>query len=367
MERKMKVAIYNGIGNVSMEEREIPIIANEDVLVKILRAGICGSDTGAYVHGGEPTGIFPGRPFGHEMVGKIVEVGRDVKDIQLGDIVFVEPLHACKAGTIMCDMIGAFSEYVKVENAKVNYNIFQLDKNIDLDTAAIIEPVCVGTKAATCMEPKLDDKVVVLGAGTIGLSAAAALVSRGMKNVTVVDKVAWRLAKAKEIGAMTIDTSKDNMIDKLVEYYGQAVNNGSNMKFVDPILLNQFIEYCKSVGMNLAGKIPDVDLVVDAAGAFPLLDECFSNSKHGCKFSIAAVYGRKLELSGGTFIKNEPIIRGSQAYDADVIKEVIESVLKKTPIKTIITKKFKHEDFPQAIKEASDTSKNIKVIIDYEM
>lgn len=106
MQGTMKCAIYHGIKNVTVEERPIPQIGAKDILVKNLRAGICGSDTGAWLHGGEPTGIFPGQQFGHEAVSQVVEKGSRVgDDINIGDIVFIDPATASKVGLIMADMI----------------------------------------------------------------------------------------------------------------------------------------------------------------------------------------------------------------------------------------------------------------------
>ncbi len=93
MDKMMKCGIYKGIKDVVIEERLIPKITEKDVLVKSLRAGICGSDTGAYLYGGEASGIFKNQPFGHEMVGRVVEVGSEVEGFNIGDIVFVEPVH----------------------------------------------------------------------------------------------------------------------------------------------------------------------------------------------------------------------------------------------------------------------------------
>lgn len=98
-----------------------------------------------------------------------------------------------------------------MEDAKVNYNVYPLGKDVDLDAAVLIEPLSVGTKGAVCTNPALTDHVVVLGAGTIGLSAAAGLIARGMKDVCVVDRDPWRLSIAKELGALTIDTSVEDM------------------------------------------------------------------------------------------------------------------------------------------------------------
>lgn len=369
MEGKMNCAIYYGVKDVRMEQRDIPQIGDNDVLVKILRAGICGSDTGSYLHGGEPYGVFSGQQFGHEMVGKIVERGKDVdENIHLEDIVFVDPMRAHRSGSFKADMTGAFSEYVKVEDAKINENIYILDKNINLDSAALIEPVSVGTQGAICLEPKKDSKVVILGAGTIGLSAAAGLIARGMKNVVVVDMVDWRLEKAKQLGAMTINTKEGDLKEQLINIFGEAPTAALNPADIEPDLLQKVMEFVQKSGISLGSKLPDVDYFVDAAGAVSLLQECFNMGKYGTQYSIVAVYGKEIPLNGSMFIMNQALIRGSKGYNTNTILEVIDHIeKKKTPIETIITKKFAHKDFPQAIKEASDTTQNIKVIIDYEM
>ena len=94
----------------------------------------------------------------------------------------------------------------------------------------------------------------------------------------------------------------------------------------------------------------------------------FSLGKFGTKYSIVAVYGKEIPLSGNMFIANEAMIRGSKGYNTNTIQEVIQMIEKNDiPVKTMITKKYSHKDFPQAIEAASDVTKNIKVIIDYEM
>lgn len=370
MKGMMNCAIYYGVGDVRMEQRPIPQIGEKDVLVKILRAGICGSDTGAYLYGGEAAGIFKGQQFGHEMIGRIVEKGKDVADdIQVDDIVFVDPLVASKTGIFMADMTGGFSEYVKVEEARTNYNIYVLDENIDLDAAAIIEPLSVGTRGATCTNPGLNDKVVILGAGTIGLSAAASLIARGMKNVVVVDQVDWRLDKAASLGAHVINTSKENMVEKLIEYFGALPHSAPfRPEDLDPNLLMQVMEFAKKANLSFSSQLPDIDLVVDCAGALPLLQQCFNLAKPKTKYVIVAVYHKEIVLNPNIFIMNEPVVTASKGYVHETIVEVIDHITKeKTNIKTIVTKKFKHADFVEAMKAACDAKNNIKVIIDYDM
>ena len=368
MQGTMKCAVYYGPKNVKMEEHPIPQISENDVLVKVLRAGICGSDLTAWNYGGEPTGIFPGHPFGHEFVGRIVEKGSKVgKDIAIGDIVFVEPMRATRAGTLMTDMLGGFGEYVKVENAKTHHNIYILGKNVDLDSAALIEPFSVGAKGAICLNPKKDENAVVLGAGPIGLSAAATLIARGLKNVVVVDRVGWRLKIAEQLGAKTVDTSCQDLQATLLELLGEVPKQAMDMSVVDPALLQQIFAYTQKAGVSFDSKTPNVDLVIDAAGAAPLLTSMIAISKHGTRFSIVAVYKNNIEISGAAFVMNEPMIRGSQGYTPEVIEEVIGYIVnRKVDAKKMVTAKFKHADFVEAIASAADANKNIKVLIEYD-
>lgn len=203
------------------------------------------------------------------MVGKVVKKGENVSCVEVGDIIFAEPNGARKAGTIMADMLGAFSECLKVENPQVGENIFVLDPNINLDAAVVIEPLSVGTQGAICTEPTNDDKVVILGAGTIGLSAAAGLIARGAKNVVVVDRDQWRLNKANELGAKTINTSEENLAEKLLAYFGEAKTGTTiDPSALAPDLLKQIIEFSQRANLSLDAKKPAIDLVVDCAGAF---------------------------------------------------------------------------------------------------
>lgn len=339
MAKMMKSAIYYGVQDVRVEERPIPTVGPTDVLVKVLRAGICGSDVGIYMHGGENYGLFPGSPFGHEMVGEVVEKGSMVgSDISIGDRVFVDPVMSQRGGIAGSIMAGAFSEYALVQDAKVGVNLYQLDKNMDLDKAVIIEPMSVGVQGAVAFQPKVTDKAVVLGAGPIGLSAAAGLIGRGLKTVIVVDINEARLEKAQKLGAKTINTKMENLKDKLIEICGA------------------FPGYF---------PLPDVDLYVDAAGAPSLLAEVFGYARYGAKYAIIAVFGQ-VTLPGQPFIAAQPIIYGSQGYTHDTIVEVIDHLSQnKTDIASIVTNKFKHSEMNEALKYAA-SGKGIKVIIDYE-
>ena len=339
MSKMMKCAIYYGVQDVRIEERPVPQVGDGDVLIKVLRAGICGSDVGIYMHGGENYGLFPGSQFGHEMVGKVVEKGSSVdSDISVGDLMFVDPVMSQRGGVGGSIMAGAFSEYALVQDAKIGVNLYKLDKNVNLDKAVIIEPMSVGVQGAVAFNPKSTDKAVVLGAGPIGLSAAAGLIGRGLKNVAVVDINDFRLQKAEQLGAKTVNTKKEGLKDKLISCFGAVPGYF---------------------------PVPDVDLYVDAAGAPALFAEAFGYARPGTKYGIVAVFNQ-ITIPGQPFIAAQPIIYGSQGYTHDTIVEVIEHITQnKTDIASIVTDKFAHADINEAIKRAA-SGNGIKVIIDYE-
>jgi len=114
----MRALIYRGVRDVRVESRPIPACGPDDVIVRTVRAGICGSDTTAYLHGGENMMILPGREFGHEVVGYVWKKGERVTGVQEGDRVFAEPIQSVKDPS-EANMAGAFSQYMKVNHACV--------------------------------------------------------------------------------------------------------------------------------------------------------------------------------------------------------------------------------------------------------
>ncbi len=205
----MKGAVYYGIEDVKIEERPKPTPGPKDVIVKNVCAGICGTDISAYYHGGEPYGIKPNHIFGHEMAGYVVEVGSEVNDISVGMRCFVNPVTIKVPGSApaieIADMAGAFGEYVLVEEAKIDYNIFPLPENVTFEEAAIIEPFNVGNRAVNNGHAKPGEKCVVYGAGPIGLCAVASLKGKGIKDIVVIDLNNRRLTVAKKMGCYTFN------------------------------------------------------------------------------------------------------------------------------------------------------------------
>lgn len=214
MEGKMKVALMNGIGKMGFEEREIPKVKDNEVLVKLDYVGICGSDL-HYYESGRIGDYIVEPPFvlGHEPGGVVVEAGKDVSHLKVGDRVALEPgktcgyCEFCKTGRYnLCpDVIffatppvdGVFQEYV----AHTADLCFKLPENVSTLEGALIEPLAVGFHAAMQGGARAGQTAVVMGAGCIGLVSMMALKAMGVSKVYVVDIMQKRLEKAMELGA----------------------------------------------------------------------------------------------------------------------------------------------------------------------
>lgn len=237
MEKKMKVAVMNGVGKMGFVEREIPQPADNEVLVKLEYVGICGSDMHYYETG--RIGDYVVKPpfvLGHEPGGVVVEVGKNVTHLKVGDRVALEPgktcghCEYCREGKYnLCpDVVffatppvdGVFQEYVAHEAALC----FKLPENVDTLEGALIEPLAVGFHAANQGGAHAGQTAVVFGAGCIGLVSMMALKAEGVSRVYVVDIMQKRLDKAMELGATgvinSMNTDVQEEIGRLTEGKG---------------------------------------------------------------------------------------------------------------------------------------------------
>ncbi|MBC2241486.1 zinc-dependent alcohol dehydrogenase [Listeria booriae] len=336
----MKAAVYYGEKGIRIEDKEVPRIGEKDVLVRNLRAGICGTDINIVRTGAGDRGISIGAEFGHEMVGEIVEVGAEVsKQITTGMIVGINPITAKRVGRRKSLEASGFSEYVLIEDAALDYNLYDMGKAVSLDAAVLMEPMSVGRHGAFRTNPKRSDKIVVLGAGPIGISAAASLIAEGFLNVCVVDTNDWRLQKAKHIGASVLNTMQQDLAKGLSEHFGE---------------------------LNVYGQqVPDVDIFIDAAGAPILFESVMQIIKPGAQISIIAVYKEEVPVSLAQVMSKEVSIQGASGYTDTDIRKVVDHIKnEKTDIATMVTQVFKLKDIEEAFRVAIKGEGTVKVIID---
>lgn len=214
-------------------DSEMPAYGPDDVLVSIVRNGICGSDM-ALFH--DPTlggTLNPTLPIvlGHECSGYIAAVGKNIKHFREGDPVTLEPgvpcgkckycmngrYNICPNVTFMAAppfKTGSLSKYV-VHPANLT---FKLHDKMDITEGALIEPLSVGLYASRRAQVGLGSSILILGAGTIGLMTLMSCVAMGAKDITVVDIFESRLNKALTLGATRIINSKnDSVIETVYE------------------------------------------------------------------------------------------------------------------------------------------------------
>ncbi len=236
MKGTMKVGIMLGIGKIGYETRDIPQPKDNEVLVKLEYVGICGSDLHYYETGAiGPYVVQPPFVLGHEPGGVVVEVGKTVKHLKVGDRVALEPgktcghCEFCRRGEYnLCpDVIffatppvdGVFQEYVAHEADLC----FKLPDHVSTLEGALIEPLAVGFHAANQGGAHAGQSAVVFGAGCIGLMSMMALKAEGVSRVYMVDVQPARLQKALELGAdAVINSSTEDAPEALLRLTQQA-------------------------------------------------------------------------------------------------------------------------------------------------
>lgn len=267
MEGKMKTAVMLGIGEMGFEERDIPQVKDDEVLVKLEYVGICGSDLHYYETGAIGNYVVePPFVLGHEPGGTVVEVGKNVTHLKAGDRVALEPgktcghCEFCKTGRYnLCpDVVffatppvdGVFQEYVAHEADLC----FKLPNNVSTLEGALIEPLAVGFHAAIQGDAHLGQKAVVMGAGCIGLVSMMALKARGVSEVYVVDIMEKRLKKALELGA-------DGVINGAEENVEQKIRQITDGRGVDLVIETAGTEITTRQAISIAKKGSNIVLV----------------------------------------------------------------------------------------------------------
>lgn len=345
MHGKMKVAVMLGTGKMGFEERDIPKAKDDEVLVKLEYVGICGSDLHYYETGAIGDYVVePPFVLGHEPGGTVVEVGKNVKHLKVGDGVALEPgktcghCEFCKTGRYnLCpDVVffatppvdGVFQEYVAHE-ADLCY---KLPDNVSTLEGALIEPLAVGFHAAIQGDAHLGQRAVVMGAGCIGLVSMMALKARGVSEVYVVDIMEKRLEKALELGATgVINGAEEDVLERVKE-----LTDGAGMDLVietagTEITTRQAIHMAKKgsnivlVGYSKSGEMTlPMSLVLDKELTFKTV----FRYRHIYPMAIDAVAAGKVNLKGiVTDVFGLDEVQKAMDYSvnnkADIVKAVI--------------------------------------------
>ncbi|MHC5033438.1 MAG: NAD(P)-dependent alcohol dehydrogenase [Planctomycetota bacterium] len=213
--RETMNAVYlEGVGKFALREVPVPEPGPGEVRVAVKSVGVCGSDIHYYEHG--RIGKFVVEEpiiLGHECAGEVVELGPDVRLLQVGDRVALEPgvpcrrCEHCLSGRYNICPDVAFMATPPVDGAFCEFVVspedfaYKLPESVSTEAGATIEPLSVGLHAVNLVRLRPGENVAVLGAGPIGLLAVAAARAAGACDIAAVDLVPMRLDAARQMGA----------------------------------------------------------------------------------------------------------------------------------------------------------------------
>jgi 2-desacetyl-2-hydroxyethyl bacteriochlorophyllide A dehydrogenase len=244
---------------ISLEVEQPKIKDADEVLVKVKRVGICGSDMHIF-HGTNPLATYP-RVVGHEVAGEVVAVGENVTKLKAGDHVVVEPIsycgecYACRKGRPnVCEKLSVFGVHedggMREFFVLPEKQLHAVDPSLDWDEIVLAEPYTIGAQANWRGKVEEGDTVLIQGAGPIGICALKMAKHLGAK-VMVSDLKEERLAFAKENGAdWTIDAGNESVEEKVMEYTN---GEGANV-VIDAVCLPPTFELGPKVA-SIAGTV----------------------------------------------------------------------------------------------------------------
>ncbi|WP_333813921.1 zinc-dependent alcohol dehydrogenase [Muricomes intestini] len=249
----MKVLCLPEAGKLEVREFLKPNVRPGYAVVKILRCGICGSDVTAY-RGVNPTMKYPVNGLGHEGVGIIEEVGENDRGLKTGDRVTLEPYIPCNK-CYMCRQ-GRFNNCTDIRVCGVHKEgmmseyflqpvnqIYKIPDEMSFEHAVLVEPLTIGLHANTRAHVSKGEKVVIFGAGVIGLMAAFGSIHYGAEPI-LIDVVQERLDYAKSHGIPYIFNSREGGVP---EFLSEVTNSKMPDAMIDctgaPAILEQMHDY----------------------------------------------------------------------------------------------------------------------------
>ena len=326
-----------------LEEMPQPGVAANDVLIKVDRTGICGTDLHIYKWDDWADKTVPvPLVVGHEFVGEIVEIGSDVRDFSVGELVSGEGhvvcghCRNCMAGRrhlcndtagIGVTRPGAFAEYIALPQT----NVWVHKPGINLDVASIFDPFGNATHS-TLSFPVLGEDVLVTGAGPIGIMSAAIARHAGARHVVITDVNEYRLDLAKSMGVTrAVNVANESLADVQKEL---GMDEGFD------------------VGLEMSGN-PDA------------FNEMLANMSHGGKIAMLGIPEKEMAIDWNTVVFNMLTIKGIYG------REMYETWYKMTVmlegglnIAPVITHRFKFTDFQQGF-ETALSGESGKVILEW--
>lgn len=331
-------------GKIEFREIETPVPKAGEVLIRIMKIGVCGSDIHVW-HGKHPFTSYPVTQ-GHEVSGEIAALGAGVENLEVGQKVTIQPqvvcgkCYPCRHGKYnLCETLkvmgfqttGVASEYFAVDAAKVT----PLPQEMSFDEGAMIEPLAVAVHAVRKFGDMQGMRVAVLGAGPIGILVAQAAKGMGAESVLITDISDLRLEKARQCGVdFCVNTREADFGEALVSSFG-----------------------------------PDkADVIYDCAGNNVTMGQAIRCARKGSTIILVAVFAGMAEVDLAVLNDHELDLNTTMMYRNEDYLEAIELVrASKVDLKPLISKHFAFCDYAEAYRYIDENRETtMKVIIDVQ-
>ena len=317
--------MYYNNRDVRLEEMDVPSVGAGDLLMEVKACGICGSDIMEWYRIKRAPLVL-----GHEVTGDVVEIGKDVQDFSVGEIVSGEGhvvcghCRNCMAGRrhlcndtagIGVTRPGAFAEYISLPQT----NVWEHKPDIDEEVAAIFDPYGNATHSALSF-PVLGEDVLITGAGPIGILSAAIVKHAGARHVVITDVNPYRLELARKMGVT------------------RAVN----------VAEESLVAAQKELGMD-----EGFDVGLEMSGNPDAFNDMLANMCHGGKIAMLGIPEKEMAIDWNKVVFNMLTIKGIYG------REMYETWYKMTvmlqgglDIKPVITHRYKFADYEEAFETA---------------
>ena len=331
-------------GKIEFREIETPAPKAGEVLVRIMKIGVCGSDIHVW-HGEHPFTSYPVTQ-GHEVSGEIAALGADVEGFEVGQKVTIQPqvvcgkCYPCRHGKYnLCESLkvmgfqttGVASEYFAVAAEKVTL----LPQEMSFDEGAMIEPLAVAVHAVRKFGGINGMRVAVLGAGPIGILVAQAAKGMGAESVLITDVSALRLEKAKQCGVdYCVNTRETDFGAALVSAFG-----------------------------------PDkADVIYDCAGNDVTMGQAIRDARKGSTIILVAVFAGMAKVDLAVLNDHELDLNTTMMYrNEDYIEAIALVRAGRVDLKPLISKHFAFKDYAEAYRYIDENRETtMKVIIDVQ-
>jgi (R,R)-butanediol dehydrogenase / meso-butanediol dehydrogenase / diacetyl reductase len=332
----MQLVRVHGPDDVRLDDVSAPEMGPRDAIVRVAACGVCGSDL-KYIALGGVAGPGPDpMPLGHELAGTVTDVGAEVTGITVGDRVVVHPGddELGRMGNGAAE--GGLTPRVLVREAARGNRLYPVPDTIDLEVAALAEPLAVGMNAADRAQVGPDDSVVIFGSGPIGLAALATLVDRGNERVIAIDLSSRRLDLAAELGA-------------------QATINGA-----DPDLWDQ-VKALHGTAPFMFGPTAGTDAYIEASGAASVVRAVLDNAKPLARMSVVALHYADIPVSFLMLLMKQFTMCGAMEYPARF--EAAIELLARRDLSALITHRYPLDDFARALATLGGSRECGKVMI----